>query len=97
MSSPTSRRWDKGNLDLSEAKKPEMLEFEYARSALKNGLKMEARARRQSVQVRYGRLAPTPTPGSPPWKRTISSARPRPPSRARTALTHPFIKHRATR
>src|SRR5678809_1085895 len=35
-------RWDKGNLDLSEAKKPAMLEFEYARSALKNGLKMEA-------------------------------------------------------
>ena len=35
-------RWDKGNLDLSEPKKPEMLEFEYARSALKNGLKMEA-------------------------------------------------------
>jgi hypothetical protein len=34
-------RWDKGNLDLSEAKKPEMLQFEYARSALKNGLKME--------------------------------------------------------
>ena len=35
-------RWDKGNLDLSVLKKPEMLEFEYARSALKNGLKMEA-------------------------------------------------------
>lgn len=35
--------WDKGNLDLSEAKKPEMLEFEYARSALKNGLKLEAK------------------------------------------------------
>jgi Protein of unknown function (DUF3604) len=35
-------RWDKGNLDLSALKKPEMLEFEYARSALKNGLKMEA-------------------------------------------------------
>jgi hypothetical protein len=34
--------WDKGNLDLSEAKTPAMLEFEYARSALKNGLKMEA-------------------------------------------------------
>jgi hypothetical protein len=31
-------RWDKGNLDGSEVKKPEMLEFEYARSALKNGL-----------------------------------------------------------
>ncbi len=35
-------RWDKGNLDLTELKKPAMLEFEYARSALKNGLKMEA-------------------------------------------------------
>ena len=35
-------RWDKGNLDLSAAKTPEMLEFEYARSALKNGLKLEA-------------------------------------------------------
>jgi hypothetical protein len=34
-------RWDKGNLDLSELKKPEMLEFEYSRSALKLGLKLE--------------------------------------------------------
>jgi len=34
-------RWDKGNLDGSVPKKPEMLEFEYARSALKNGLKLE--------------------------------------------------------
>jgi hypothetical protein len=33
--------WDKGNLDLTEAKKPAMFEFEYARSALKNGLKLE--------------------------------------------------------
>jgi hypothetical protein len=33
--------WDKGNLDLSEAKQPEMLEFEYARSALRTGLKLE--------------------------------------------------------
>ncbi len=33
--------WDKGNLDVSAAKKPEMLEFEYARSAFLNGLKME--------------------------------------------------------
>ena len=36
-------RWDKGNLDLTQPKKPEMLEFEYARAALKNGLKMEAK------------------------------------------------------
>lgn len=34
-------RWDKGNLDLSELKKPEMLQFEYARRALENGLKLE--------------------------------------------------------
>ena len=34
-------RWDKGNLDLSVKKKPEMLEFEYARAALRNGLKLE--------------------------------------------------------
>jgi hypothetical protein len=33
--------WDKANLDGSVAKKKEMLEFEYARSALKNGLKLE--------------------------------------------------------
>jgi Protein of unknown function (DUF3604) len=35
-------RWDKGNLDGSQAKTKQMLEFEYARSALKNGLKLEA-------------------------------------------------------
>ena len=34
-------RWDKGNLDGSVAKTKDMLEFEYARSALKNGLKLE--------------------------------------------------------
>ena len=35
-------RWDKGNLDLSERKKPEMLQYEYARAALKTGLKLDA-------------------------------------------------------
>ena len=34
-------RWDKGNLDLSEAKTPDMLQYEYARSGLKLGLKLE--------------------------------------------------------
>ncbi len=33
--------WDKGNLDLSVPKEKSMLEFEYARSALKNGLLLE--------------------------------------------------------
>jgi hypothetical protein len=34
-------KWDKGNLDGSVAKKPEMLQFEYLRAALKNGLLLE--------------------------------------------------------
>jgi hypothetical protein len=33
--------WDKGNLDGSEAKAKEMLQYEYAREALKNGLVLE--------------------------------------------------------
>ncbi len=33
--------WDKGNLDLTELKKPEMLQYEYARSGLKLGLRLE--------------------------------------------------------
>ena len=33
--------WDKGNLDLTALKKPEMLQYEYARTALKLGLKLE--------------------------------------------------------
>jgi len=33
--------WDKGNLNLSELKEPGMLQYEYARSALKLGLKLE--------------------------------------------------------
>ena len=35
--------WDAGNLDLSEAKKSGMLQYEYGREALKNGLLLEAR------------------------------------------------------
>ena len=49
-------RWDKGNLDLSVLKKPEMLQFEYAREALKNGLFLEQQARHQPLQVRHDRL-----------------------------------------
>ncbi len=33
--------WDKGNLTLTAAKTPDMLEHEYARSALLNGMKLE--------------------------------------------------------
>jgi len=34
--------WDRGNLDMSERKTQEMLQYEYAREALKNGLRLEA-------------------------------------------------------
>lgn len=34
--------WDKGNLDVSEGKDPAMLQYEYARSGLKLGLKLES-------------------------------------------------------
>ena len=37
-----SEIWDQGNLDNSVAKTKEMLQFEYARQALANGLKVEA-------------------------------------------------------
>jgi hypothetical protein len=33
--------WDKGNLDMSAAKTKDMLQYEYTREALKNGLKLE--------------------------------------------------------
>jgi hypothetical protein len=33
--------WDDANLDGTEVKKPEMLQYEYARAALKNGLSLE--------------------------------------------------------
>ncbi len=35
--------WDVGNLDITELKKPEMLPGEYAREALKQGLKLETK------------------------------------------------------
>jgi hypothetical protein len=35
--------WDVGNLDVSEAKTKDMLQYEYAREALKNGLLLEKR------------------------------------------------------
>jgi len=34
--------WDKGNLDMSQRKTNDMLQYEYAREALKNGLRLEA-------------------------------------------------------
>jgi Protein of unknown function (DUF3604) len=36
-------KWDKANLNGTEAKKPEMFQWEYAREALKTGLKLETK------------------------------------------------------
>ena len=84
-------RWDKGNLDLSTVKKQEMLEFEYARSALKNGLKLE-----QELGVnpyKFGMVGSTDTHTALSavdednfWGKTSSSE----PSPERAS--HPFIK-----
>ena len=75
-------RWDKGNLDLTVAKTPEMLEFEYARSALKNGLKLEAEL--GVNPYKFGMVGSTDAhTASRPSRRTISSARRRAASRRR--------------
>ena len=84
-------RWDKGNLDLTELKKPEMLEFEYARSALRNGLKMETEL--GVNPYKFGLIGSTDAHTGLAaveednfWGKTSSSE----PSAERA--THPFIK-----
>src|SRR5207245_10837155 len=44
-------RWDKGNLDLSEKKNPEMLEFEYARGADRKSTRLNSSQGRISYAV----------------------------------------------
>ena len=48
--------WDQGNLDLSAVKQDDMLQYEYARSALQVGLELEREHGRQSLQVRHDRF-----------------------------------------
>ncbi len=84
-------RWDKGNLDLTVAKTPEMLAFEYARSALQNGLKVE---KELGVNpYKFGMIGSTDAHTGLAaveednfWGKTSSSE----PSADRT--THPFVK-----
>ena len=89
-------RWDKGNLDLSELKKPEMLQFEYARSALGIGMKLE---RDLGINpYKFGMVGSTDAHTGLTaveednfWGKTASSE----PSKDRA--THPFVKtERAT-
>ena len=84
-------RWDKGNLDLSELKKPEMLEFEYARSALKNGLKIEQQV--GANPYKFGMVGSTDAHTGlaaveeDNFFGKTSSSEPSP-----TRATHPFVK-----
>ncbi len=48
--------WDKGNLNLSVVKKPEMLQGEYARTRAADRPAARAEARHQPLQVRHDRL-----------------------------------------
>jgi hypothetical protein len=84
-------RWDKGNLGLTEKKKPEMLEYEYARSALRNGLKLE-----QELGInpyKFGMVGSTDshtalaTADSDNFWGKTSSSEPSP-----DRATHPFVK-----
>ena len=78
-------RWDFGNLDASVPKTPEMLEYEYARPALMNGLKLESQLGTNPYKFGLIGSSATRTPASRPWRRTTSSARRRRRSRARSA------------
>jgi hypothetical protein len=51
--------WDKGNLNLSVEKTDDMLQYEYAREALKNGLAMEAKL--GTNPYKYGMVGSTDT------------------------------------
>ena len=89
--------WDKGNLDVSAAKKPDMLEFEYARSAFKNGLKMEKELGLNPYK--FGLVGSTDShTASPPSRKTTSSARSRlrTERRAHDASVHEEPGHRIT-
>ena len=55
-SSPTSSAGTRATWTSARPRRQDMLEFEYARAALKRGLKLEAEARHQPVQVRHDRL-----------------------------------------
>jgi hypothetical protein len=84
-------RWDKGNLDLSELKKNDMLEYEYARSALKNGLKLEKKL--GINPYKFGMIGSTDahtglaTADQDNFFGKTSSSEPSP-----TRASHPFVK-----
>jgi len=84
-------RWDKGNLDLTVLKKPEMLQYEYARSALKLGLRLEKELGVNPYKFGMDGSTDAHTAMSTAdddnfWGKTSSS------EPSATRATHPFIK-----
>ena len=83
--------WDKGNLDLTELKKPEMLEREYARSALKLGLQLEKKL--GTNPYKFGMVGATdshtalPTAEEENFFGKSTSVEP-----SATRISHPFVK-----
>ena len=81
-------RWDKGNLDGSVAKTKDMLEFEYARSGLKLGLKLEKEL--GTNPYKFGLIGSSDAQRAfPRWRRKTSLAKPRRRSPARNARPRP--------
>jgi hypothetical protein len=88
-------RWDTGNLHLSELKKPEMLEFEYARAALRNGLALEQEL--GTNPYKFGLIGSTDshtglsTADDDNFFGKTAGAEPRP-----ERASHPFVKNAAS-
>ncbi len=84
--------WDVGNLDLSTAKTDEMLQYEYAREALKNGLLLEQRL--GTNPYKFGLVGATDshtglsTPDEDNFFGKHTGYEPSP-----ERLTHPFMKN----
>jgi hypothetical protein len=83
--------WDVGNLDLTALKTPEMIPFEYAREALKNGLMLEAKL--GTNPYKFGSIGSTDSHTSlsaveeDNYFGKATSAEP-----SRHRMTHPFVE-----
>jgi hypothetical protein len=84
--------WDVGNLDVSALKTDKMLQYEYAREALKNGLLLEERLR--TNPSKFGQVGSTDshtalaTAEEENFFGKATNAEPSP-----TRMTHPFMKN----
>ena len=83
--------WDVGNLDISQIKTDDMLEREYAREALKNGLKLEKKF--GTNPYKFGMVGATdshtglPTAEEENFFGKSTSVEP-----SKTRVSHPFVK-----